>query len=73
MSPTPQQTTRRVLVTGAAGSIGTAFWQRRHGEFSLRLADLHTPFQDHPLALDRFPSGSLMVLPPHLRPREKAR
>ena len=37
------------------------------------LADLHTPFQDHPLALDRFPSGSLMVLPPHLRPREGAR
>ena len=32
----------RVLVTGAAGSIGTAFWKRRHGEFSLRLADLHT-------------------------------
>ena len=37
------------------------------------LADLHTPFQDHPLALDRFPSGSLIVLPPHLRPREEAR
>lgn len=32
----------RVLVTGAAGIIGTAFWKRRHGEFSLRLADLHT-------------------------------
>ena len=37
------------------------------------LADLHTPFQDHPLALDRFPSGSLMVLPPHLRPGAGAR
>ena len=32
----------RVLVTGAAGIIGSAFWKRRHGEFSLRLADLHT-------------------------------
>ncbi len=32
----------RVLVTGAAGVIGTVFWKRRHGEFSLRLADLHT-------------------------------
>ncbi|MGK5016342.1 NAD-dependent epimerase/dehydratase family protein [Janthinobacterium sp. HLS12-2] len=32
----------RVLVTGAAGIIGTAFWKRRHGDFSLRLADLHT-------------------------------
>ncbi|WP_219116264.1 NAD(P)-dependent oxidoreductase [Janthinobacterium sp. UMAB-56] len=36
------QATLRVLVTGAAGIIGTAFWKRRHGEFSLRLADLHT-------------------------------
>ncbi len=24
------------------------------------MADLHTPFQDHPLALDHFPSGSLV-------------
>lgn len=32
----------RVLVTGAAGTIGTIFWNSRHGEFSLRLADLHT-------------------------------
>lgn len=36
------QATLRVLVTGAAGVIGTVFWKRRHGEFSLRLADLHT-------------------------------
>lgn len=27
------------------------------------MADLHAPFQDHPLALDHFPSGSL-VSPP---------
>lgn len=32
----------RVLVTGAAGVIGTVFRNSRHGEFSLRLADLHT-------------------------------
>ena len=31
----------RVLVTGAAGTIGTVFWNSRHGAFSLRLADLH--------------------------------
>jgi hypothetical protein len=24
------------------------------------LADLHTPFQDHPLSLEHFPSGSLV-------------
>ena len=31
------------------------------------MADRHTPFQEHPLALEHFPSGSLMVVPPHLR------
>jgi len=32
------------------------------------MADLHTPFQDHPLSLDHFPSGAIMALPPHLNP-----
>jgi hypothetical protein len=27
------------------------------------MADLHSAFQDHPLALDHFPSGSLVSLP----------
>lgn len=26
-------------------------------------ADLHTPFQDHPMALEHFPSGSLIPPP----------
>jgi hypothetical protein len=30
------------------------------------MADLHSPFQDHPFAMDHFPSGSL-VSPPHFR------
>ncbi len=33
----------------------------------LSLADFHTAFQDHPLALEHFPSGSLLAPPPHLR------
>ncbi len=33
----------------------------------LSLADFHTAFQDHPLALEHFPSGSLLEPPPHLR------
>jgi len=37
-----RQAPLRVLVTGAAGIIGSAFWNSRHEEFSLRLADLHT-------------------------------
>ena len=33
------------------------------------MADMHTPFQEHPLSLEHFPSGSIMVAPPHLRSR----
>jgi len=31
------------------------------------MADLHTPFQDYPVSLEHFPSGSLMSPPPHLK------
>lgn len=31
------------------------------------MADLHTPFQDYPLSLEHFPSGSLIAPPPHVR------
>jgi hypothetical protein len=31
------------------------------------LADRHAAYQDHPLALEHFPSGSLIMPPPHLR------
>lgn len=34
----------------------------------LAMADRHAPFQDHPLALEHFPSGSLILPTP---PREK--
>ena len=30
------------------------------------LADRHSPFQDHPLALEHFPSGALVAPPAHL-------
>ncbi len=29
------------------------------------MADLHAPLQDHPLALEHYPSGSLIPPPPH--------
>jgi hypothetical protein len=29
--------------------------------------DLHTPFQDHPMAFEHFPSGSFIAPPPHLK------
>ncbi|HAT85623.1 hypothetical protein [Cohaesibacter gelatinilyticus] len=31
-------------------------------------ADLHTAFQDHPVGLDHFPSGSLIAPPPSFGP-----
>ena len=34
----------------------------------LTQADRHTPFQDHPFALEHFPSGSLVTPPDLLRP-----
>lgn len=30
------------------------------------MADIHSCFQDNPMSLDPFPSGSLMTPPPHL-------
>jgi hypothetical protein len=30
-------------------------------------ADRHAPFQDHPMSLEHFPSGSMMGPPPALR------
>lgn len=32
-------------------------------------ADLHSPFQDYPMALEHFPSGSMVMPPPHLMER----
>ncbi len=31
------------------------------------VADLNTPFQDYPLSLEHFPSGSIISAPPHLK------
>ncbi len=31
------------------------------------MADLHTPFQDHPMSLEHFPSGSFIAVPPKLQ------
>lgn len=34
----------------------------------LSLADLHSAFQDHPVALEHFPAGAVIAPPVHLRP-----
>ena len=33
------------------------------------MADLHAAFQDSPMSVEHFPSGTLILPPPHLRPR----
>jgi hypothetical protein len=33
----------------------------------ISLADRHSAFQDHPLALEHFPSGAVLGVPAHLR------
>lgn len=33
------------------------------------MADLHTPFQDSPMVLEHFPSGTVILPPPHVRPQ----
>jgi hypothetical protein len=35
------------------------------------LADRHSAFQDYPLALEHFPSGSLVLPPAHLGPADQ--
>jgi hypothetical protein len=30
------------------------------------MADLHTAFQDHPMSLEHFPSGTVVAPPPHI-------
>ncbi len=34
------------------------------------MADMHSAFQDAPMAFDHFPSGSIMPPPPHLKKHE---
>jgi hypothetical protein len=33
------------------------------------MADRHTAFQDSPMSVEHFPSGTVILPPPHLRPQ----
>ncbi len=37
----------------------------------LSQADLHSPFQDHPLSFEHFPSGSFVLPPQRFAPQEE--
>jgi len=56
----------RALV-GELGLTDLALFTEARYTRHLSQADRHTAFQDHPLALDHFPSGSLVPPPARLR------
>jgi hypothetical protein len=60
----------RARLVRALGLTDLALFTEARYTRHLSQADLHTPFQDHPLALDHFPSGALVAPPGHLFPRD---
>lgn len=59
----PMRSERAALVRALGLTDLALFTEARYTRHP-SLADLHSPFQDHPLALEHFPSGSLV--PPKL-------
>lgn len=57
---------RRMLVKSLSLTDLVLFTDARYTRHPA-MADLHAPFQDHPISLEHFPSGSLMPPPPHAR------
>lgn len=61
-----QRATGRAMAA-AAGLTDPALFNEARYARNGALADPHAPFQDHPMALEHFPAGSLM--PPPVRAR----
>ncbi len=57
----------RALVRELGLTDLSLFTEARYGRH-LSQADRHSAFQDHPAALEHFPSGGLLPPPPHLAP-----
>ena len=57
--------TKRLMVRGLQLTDIALFTDARYIRH-LSQADLHTPFQEHPAALEHFPSGSLVSPPAKL-------
>ncbi len=62
-----QQAVRRQIVKELALTDLVLFTDARYTRHP-SMADRHTPFQDHPMSLEHFPSGTLIAPPGHLRP-----
>lgn len=62
----------RALARWAVATDLSLFTEARYTRHP-SLADRHSPFQDYPLALEHFPTGSLVPPPSHLHPSTDAR
>ncbi|RUM94195.1 MAG: hypothetical protein DSZ28_04480 [Thiothrix sp.] len=62
---TPALESKRQLIAELGLTDLALFTEARYTRH-LSQADLHTAFQDHPMAIEHFPSGSLISPPPHL-------
>lgn len=69
-SPTPTHSIAKSLVHQLGLTDFTLFTEARYTRHPTQ-ADLHTAFQDHPVSLDHFPSGSLIAPPPSFGPGGK--
>ncbi len=63
---TPELQQRREVVRALTLTDLALFTEARYTRHP-SMADRNTPFQDHPLSLEHFPSGSIVALPPHLK------
>ena len=57
----------RAQLVQALGLTDLALFTEARYTRNPSLADLHSPFQDHPMALEHFPTGSLVPPRPPLR------
>jgi hypothetical protein len=65
---TRRRTQLRTLVTSLSLTDPALFTEARYTRH-LSQSDRHAPFQDHPMAFEHFPSGSLISPPsPEIRP-----
>ncbi len=69
----PESLGRRVELVRSLGLTDLALFTEARYTRHLSQADLHSAFQDHPGALEHFPSGSLTAPPRHLRNEEPDR
>ncbi|MBK8509544.1 MAG: hypothetical protein IPL51_13170 [Candidatus Competibacteraceae bacterium] len=65
--PPADRSADRALVRELGLTDLSLFTEARYGRH-LSQADRHSAFQDHPAALEHFPSGGLLPPPPHLAP-----